>query len=93
MLKGYIATLKAESDEANRRRAAKAEAMRSALRTFKPLTLQIEELMRSLPPVLRHRPWSMDDLVGRLQGRYRDVPKAGEKDVETQYFIKYVRTN
>lgn len=43
-----------------------------------PLTEQIEALMRSLPPVQRDRPWSMDELVARLQGRYHERPSAGD---------------
>lgn len=43
-----------------------------------PLTEQIEALMRSLPPVQRDRPWSMDELVARLQGRYHARPSAGD---------------
>jgi hypothetical protein len=42
-----------------------------------PLTEQIEALMRSLPPKQRDRPWSMDELVVRLQGRYNTRPSAG----------------
>ena len=40
----------------------------------KPLTDQIEALMRSLPPVQRERPWSMDELVACLHGRYSARP-------------------
>ena len=40
----------------------------------KPLTEQIESLMLSLPPVQQDRPWSMDELVARLQGRYSARP-------------------
>ena len=76
MLKGYMASLKAETDETSRRRAVGMDAKRLGLRSFTPLSSQIDGLMRSLPPVLRDRPWSMDDLVGRLQGRYRDRPHA-----------------
>jgi hypothetical protein len=43
-----------------------------------PLTEQIEALMRSLPPAQRERPWSMDELVARLQGRYSARPSAGD---------------
>lgn len=43
-----------------------------------PLTEQIEALMRSLPPAQRDRPWSMEELVARLQGRYNARPSAGE---------------
>jgi hypothetical protein len=40
----------------------------------KPLDDQITELMRSLPPLLRDRPWTMAELVHRLEGKYRDRP-------------------
>jgi len=30
--------------------------------------------MRSLSPAQRNRPWSMDELVARLQGRYSARP-------------------
>ena len=79
-LKNYIAQLQAQAEEARRAHEAKAEQERKAAigNTVKPLTLQIEELMRSLPPAQRDRPWSMDDLVGRLQGRYHAQPSAGD---------------
>ena len=44
--------------------------------TFKPLDQQIVELLRSLPPTLRDRPWAIQDLVNRLEGRYRQRPHA-----------------
>ncbi len=40
----------------------------------KPLTEQIEALMNSLQTALRDRPWSMVELVSRLQGKYRSRP-------------------
>ncbi len=40
----------------------------------KPLAGQITDLMNSLPPALRDRPWNMGELVSRLQGKYRDRP-------------------
>jgi hypothetical protein len=43
-----------------------------------PITDQIETLMRSLPPMQRDRPWSMEELVARLQGRYNARPSAGD---------------
>ena len=78
MLKRYISELRAETEEANRRHAADAAAsrkhLRSALGNLTPLTDQIEDLMASLPPAQRERDWAIADLVGRLQGRYRDRP-------------------
>lgn len=67
------ASLRAEEEQRQRK------ASQSALPTYKPLDQQIEELMRSLPPAQRDRAWSMDELVLRLQGRYRAHPHA--KDV------------
>jgi hypothetical protein len=43
-------------------------------KSVKPLEDQIVELMRTLPPPLRDRPWSMAELVTRLTGKYRDRP-------------------
>ncbi len=45
-----------------------------ATKQIVPLEQQITELMRSLPPHMRARAWSMSELVQRLQGRYRDRP-------------------
>ena len=79
-LKSYIAELKALTEADNRRRTAEAAAsrkhLRSALGNLTPLTEQIEDLMASLPQAQRERDWAMADLVGRLQGRYRDRPHA-----------------
>jgi hypothetical protein len=73
MLKSYVAALKAQT-EAQAHREHRAGAHRSA----KPLTLQIEELMRTLPPTQRDRPWTIDEFVCRLEGKYRDRPHAAE---------------
>ena len=40
----------------------------------KPLTEQIEELMRCLPPAERQRRWTMAVFVARLPGRYSAHP-------------------
>jgi hypothetical protein len=48
------------------------------LRTTTPLTIQITQLMNSLPPAQRTRLWSIVDLQGRLQGRYKDRPSLGD---------------
>jgi hypothetical protein len=80
MMKTYIDQLKADTAEANLRleEEAKAQHPHADPRVLcdKPLTDQIEALMRSLPPVQRDRPWSMDELVARLQGRYNARPHA-----------------
>lgn len=74
----YIAQLNKLVEEENRIHQLKAEAetikLRKQERRTKPLTEQIEELMHTLPPQLRDRPWSMAELVIRLQGKYRDRP-------------------
>lgn len=46
------------------------------IKRTKPLDEQITELMRTLPPQLRDRPWSMGELVQRLTGKYRERPHA-----------------
>lgn len=56
---------------------AQQKARRNGLGNLKPLTEQITELMLSLPPSQRNRPWSIVDLQGRLQGRYKDRPSLG----------------
>ena len=78
MLNSYINELKAEIVTRARALDLKPEATRYRLRNVKPLTLQIEELMRSLPSSLRDRPWSMCDLVNRLEGKYRERPHAAK---------------
>ena len=73
----YLTKLRVASDEANRQREeAKAQTHHADTRVLcdKPLTEQIEALMRSLPPVQQDRPWSMDELVVRLKGRYSVRP-------------------
>jgi len=32
--------------------------------------------MHSLPPTIRDRPWAIQDIVNRLEGRYRQHPHA-----------------
>jgi hypothetical protein len=76
MLKTYISTLKAETEAVIRQRQADQSLHLRRPAGVKPLTVQIEELMRSLSPALRDRAWTMDDLVGRLQGSYRNRPHA-----------------
>jgi hypothetical protein len=73
MSKAYLAKLRALSDEANlHREVAKAQRKPTDPRILcdKPLTDQIEALMRSLPPAQRNRPWSMEEFLVRLQSRY-----------------------
>ena len=77
MREAYLAKLRATSDAANlRHEKAKAKTPGADPRVLcdTPPVSQIESLMRSLPPVQRDRPWSMDELVARLQGRYSTRP-------------------
>ena len=78
MMKRYIENLRTSSDEANLRREeeAKAQAHHADPRVLcdKPLTDQIEDLMNSLSPAQRSRPFIMDELVARLHGRYNARP-------------------
>ena len=78
MSKAYIENLRTSSDEANLRRQEEAKANRhnADTRILCDISLvdQIEALMRSLSPAQRNRPWSMDELVARLQGRYSTRP-------------------
>lgn len=78
MTKAYIEKLKADTVEANRQRELNKSKGRNAdtrvLKDWKPLTEQIEALMLSLSPAQRDRPWSMDELVARLKGRFSARP-------------------
>lgn len=74
MLKSYIDELKGEIVKRADETSLKNEAPRIRLRTGKSLTLQIEELMRTLPPAVRDRPWQICDFVNRLEGKYRERP-------------------
>ncbi len=81
--RNFLERLRYEADERSRIRAVEREAAEARaklvksspqLRQVRPLDDQIVELMRTLPPQLRERPWSMADLVQRLSGKYRDRP-------------------
>ena len=77
MNKAYIANLRAEAEAAIlRSEEARAQRPHADPRVLcdTPLAEQIEALMRSLPPTQRDRPWSMDEFVARLQGRYSARP-------------------
>ncbi|HAY44898.1 MAG TPA: hypothetical protein DCY55_01280 [Gammaproteobacteria bacterium] len=78
-MKTYIDQLKVEAEAANLRREevkAKFQNADSRVLCDTPLTDQITALMASLPPAQRNRPWSMDELVVRLSGRYSAKPHA-----------------
>lgn len=81
-LRVWAEQVKREAAENRRLRNLEREAyavkqlnrQRDFARRTKPLTDQITELMTSLPPSLRDRPWSMVELTARLQGKYRNHP-------------------
>lgn len=64
---GYLAKLKSETYQST-------NTTTGQVAPHKPLTDQITELMSSLPPALRDRPWNMSELVQRLSGKYRTRP-------------------
>jgi hypothetical protein len=77
-MSAYLAQLRKYTEEQNSIQQLKTEAeaikVLQLQRRAKPLNEQIVELMRTLPPQLRDRPWSIAELVNRLQGKYRDRP-------------------
>ena len=74
----YREKLRAYKDELTRQNQEKTENIKRAtqVRNAQPLKEQITELMHTLPPQLLNRPWSMSDLVLKLNGKYRDRPHA-----------------
>ena len=78
----WEAQIKKDADESRRIGTLEREAQainqlnkqRLLARRTKPLTEQIDDLMRSLPPALRSNHRSMSEIVSRLQGKYRDRP-------------------
>lgn len=71
-LKDYIDNLRQNAVEQN----TPKELHQQQVHTYKPLTEQITELMQSLPYALTNKPWSMQELVSRLDGKYRNRPHA-----------------
>ena len=49
-----------------------------------PLEQQISSLMQSLPPVVRFRPWTIQELRLRLRGRFKRYPSAGDIGIALQ---------
>lgn len=78
----FTSHLRAAVEKVRERSDADLHRQRMQLHTAKtaskPLTQQIEELMRSLPPAQRNRAWAMAELVSRLDGRYQQRPSAGD---------------
>ncbi len=69
-MKAYIATLKREFA------ASQAAKTNRSPQGAKPLDQQVVELMNSLPPVVRDRPWSISEIVEKLEGNFRQRPHA-----------------
>jgi hypothetical protein len=73
-LQNHLAKMRLHAEELNHKVPLKSEVKSNSPRQFTPLTAQIEALMQSTPPKLLNRPWSMAELVARLDGKYRDRP-------------------
>ena len=46
----------------------------AAAKAHVPLTEQIASLTATLPSAVLHRPWSLEELIPRLEGKYRPRP-------------------
>ena len=68
-LKTYLATL-----SFTREAPTPAQTPPAMSKQVKPLDQQVVELMRCLPAQMLCRPWSMAELVQRLEGKYRQRP-------------------
>jgi hypothetical protein len=75
-LQDYLEKMRLNAQEINHQVQLKNEATSNSPRQYKPLTDQIIELMKSTPPSLLNRPWTMTEFVARLDGKYRDRPHA-----------------
>lgn len=72
----YIERLQAHAEALHSQNQLKNEVVKNKQRIVNPLTEQIKELMQSMPPKILNRPWSMTELVLRLDGKYRNRPHA-----------------
>ncbi len=79
-MKQYIAELQAEAERlyTARQRTARKHPVDTRIQSNVPLEDQINALMRSLPPAQRDRPWSVPELVLRLNGRFKARPSRGD---------------
>lgn len=66
----YLDELRTEVEQ-----LTKAEAL---AKSYTPLGQQIEALLATFPPMLLNRPWSIEELLPRLQGKYRQRPATRE---------------
>ena len=63
----YLDELRAQTSHAT----AKPHA---TVRPHVPLTEQVASILADTPPIARHRPWSVSEILPRLTGRYRERP-------------------
>jgi hypothetical protein len=77
---GYIEGLKAETlRQHNEVARAKREPVNPRIMEhWEPISIQIEKLMLSLPPVLKTGPFSLDFFQSKLCGKYKPSPSAGD---------------
>lgn len=66
----YINQLKARSEQL----LLKEKNEKKLTIEVKPLTNQISDFIKTLPPSLINKPWTMAELVARLDGKYRAKP-------------------
>ena len=69
--KSYITKLKAH---ANQKVGTESSFSDKTKPPYIPLTQQVQDLAKSMPSKMFHRPWSMEELVIRLSGKYRERP-------------------
>lgn len=50
----------------------------TSAKRYTPLVQQLATMLATLPPVLVNRPWSIEELLPRLEGRYRQRPASRE---------------
>ena len=80
-MRTYLAELQAEAARLQREHGQNAARKRigdARIQCEVPLTEQINALMLSLPPAQRDRPWSVAELVLRLNGRFKAQPSRGD---------------
>lgn len=75
-LQNHLEKMRLHAEELKNEVQLKSEASSNSPPQFTPLTQQIEALMKSTPPQLLNRPWSMAELVLRLDGKYKARPHA-----------------
>lgn len=75
-LSAYTEQLRKDAEEAARLNPPKPNDTASKRSDYTPLDQQIIDLVRTLPPARQKAPWSIDDLIARLDGKYRDRPHA-----------------